>query len=744
MAQALLSSKVVIQEEEPQLRQIEGRPTNVTGFVGVTEKGPIGSAVLVQSPAEYRRTYGGYTANGEVAQAIDGFFQNGGKMAYISRVVHMTDVTNAATKTSAVGTQTLLTGATSPSAGYSESSLSEPFQLTAGATLIVTPDGGSPSTATFSATAAARESAAGTFNLSGGKTLTVAIDGGTVQSIAFVDGNFASPTAATVAEVAAVINGVLVGGRATLTSGGTKVTISSDKLGTSSGVNVTGGTANSILSFTTGNIAGTGNVANILAVTVAEVKTVVEAAVSGVTVTNSSSKARITSNTTGGSSSVLVGASSTADTLMGFDNATHTGSSGSAVSTLRTDGKWDGAYANALSVKIADATSGDTGRFNLQVLKAGVVIENWTNLSMDDADPLYVETVLNNADTGSEYIAVVDLDAATTATGQRPANGTFTLAGGSDGLSSLSDSDFTGAVGTSTRSGLRCLDLVQDLALLVIPGRATSAVHNAMLSYCETTRNGSVFALLDPPAATTAAGMVTYVETTAALLNFSEFGAIYWPRIQVMNPNKTVFGNTDNITVSPAAYVAGICARNDLARDGGVYDAPAGTEQGVIQGCLGFETDECLDEDKRDLLAPARVNPLTTGPGLPRFVDGSDTLKATGNFPSVSERRGVIYIEQSIKGGLQFARHKNNDEALRARCDRTVRDFLNIQMKNRAFRSMDPKKAYLCDFGDGLNPPAQQFAGKLIGRVGLATQKPAKFIIVKFSQDTRAFTEGNA
>ena len=56
-------------------------------------------------------------------------------------------------------------------------------------------------------------------------------------------------------------------------------------------------------------------------------------------------------------------------------------------------------------------------------------------------------------------------------------------------------------------------------------------------------------------------------------------------------------------------------------------------------GVLGFETSEVLEETKRDLVYPHRINPLTTGPGLPRFIDGSRTLKGSGAFPYVGERR---------------------------------------------------------------------------------------------------------
>jgi phage tail sheath protein FI len=63
-------------------------------------------------------------------------------------------------------------------------------------------------------------------------------------------------------------------------------------------------------------------------------------------------------------------------------------------------------------------------------------------------------------------------------------------------------------------------------------------------------------------------------------------------------------------------------------------------------------------------------------------------------------------------------------------------------MRNGAFRSKDPATAFFVDFGTGLNTPAVIFANKLIGRVGLATQKPVDFVILRFSQDTRAFDAG--
>jgi phage tail sheath protein FI len=247
-----------------------------------------------------------------------------------------------------------------------------------------------------------------------------------------------------------------------------------------------------------------------------------------------------------------------------------------------------------------------------------------------------------------------------------------------------------------------------------------------------------VFAILDSPESQSATDIVNYVTTTASLQELSEHAAIYWPRVEVLNPARSIFGPLDRIVVPPAGIIAGVYARTDSARPGGVYDPPAGIDKGRMFGVLGFETDEVLEEPKRDLVYPKRINPLTTGPGLPRYIDGSRTLKASGNFPYIAERRGVIFIERSLKQGLQFARHKNNTEGLRAQVRRTITAFLLTQMNNGAFRSREPSKAFFVDVSEQINTPSVIFAGKLIARIGLATNKPAEFIVLSISQDTRA------
>ena len=73
--------------------------------------------------------------------------------------------------------------------------------------------------------------------------------------------------------------------------------------------------------------------------------------------------------------------------------------------------------------------------------------------------------------------------------------------------------------------------------------------------------------------------------------------------------------------------------------------------------------------------------------------------------------------------------------------DRSAVAFLLIQMNNGAFRTRVPSTAFFVDVGDGLNTTTVQFAGQLIARIGLATNKPTDWVILRFSQDTRALEE---
>jgi phage tail sheath protein FI len=733
----LLGSKVINQEEAPQTLNVPFLPTAVAGAIMVTQMGPIGVATRCTSFEDYQKVFGTHHAASDSAAYVKGFFDNGGTELWIVRTVHFTDNTNPATKASAQASLTLQTANVAAQSGFVDGTIAGPYAMTSGDTLGVKVDGAGTTNATFTAAAATRTSGnAAPFGLANNDTLTLQVNGGSTQTVTFTTSQFANIAAATAAEVAASINGQIIGASATVS--GSNVVITSDRKGTSAGINITGGTANAVgkLNYTTGLTSGTGNVANILAVTATEVKTVVEAAVAGVTVsTNGASSVRITRNTTGAAASVQVDVACTLDTVIGLDNAVHQGANSGVLSTLQVKGKYDGTYPNTYKVKISAASSGDADAFNFDLLDAtGIILETFANLSMTNSAGRFVETIINASPDagGSRLVAVTDLAAATTSPNDLPATGTFgPLAGGNDGLSGLVDADYIGASSSSGKTGIRALDLVEELTLLLVPGQATSAIHNAMLTYCEVTRALQPFAVLDPPASQSETQIVTYVTTTAGLKGLSECGGFYWPRIKVSNPSTAIYGTVDRIPLAPSAHVAGMLSRVDNARPGGVYDPPAGVDVGRLFGVLELEKKVISGGPETDLVFPKLINPIATLSGL-IFVDGARCLKDSGNWPYVSQRRGASFIERSLQLAIQPKRHKNNTPELRAALTRGANDFLTQQLRNKAFKSDIPAEAFFVDYGDALNPDSTP--NVVTGRYGLAFAAPAEFIINKFSK----------
>ena len=732
-----LSSSVQAIRQQPEVRTLPDLPTAVPGFVGLSERGPLNQAVLVTSFDEYAATFGLYKLGALMAQEVRQFFQNGGRQAYIVRVLEGTPVAAAVT---------LLTGASAPTAGTILGSIVGPFDLEPGDDLDIAVDGGAPATATFNATAGFETSGnVEPFALADLDTLTLKVDGGAVQTVIFNTAEFVSIAAATAAEVAAVINAEATGLQATVSAGA--VVITSDKRGTASDIEITGGTANTVgkLNFPTGANPGTGNVANIDAVTVAEVITIVEAAVAGVTVTNDGGAVRITSDTTGPTSSVQVQASSTADDELGFDNATHSGSSGAAAPTIIATASSEGTWANAaslrgLQIRIDPPTSGIvTGvaaEFNLVVVQGGLDEENYPNVTMDPTAINYVETVINTGNLRSRLITVEDQFAGAAPPDNRPTTGTFDLTGGTEG-SAVNDATFTGSATPGT--GIEAHEL-SDITLLCIPDRPTIAVQNAMITFCEITRNREVFAILDPPLASDKDA----IRTHRGSLTDSEHAALYWPRLRIPNPSPAVFGTDELVTVGVSGSVAGVMARIDGDSLIGAFEEPAGRGISRIFGVSELETDnhEVLKKGTRDQVVPDQINPIRrplTGGSI--YIDGTEVLTPDAVFPSVGQSRGATSFERAAKELLDFVRHRPNKPRLRRDMEKSLRGPLLELTKNGAFASEDPDLAFTLDAdpaGRGINNPTVQKQKKVFIKVGLATADPAKFIILLISKDTQA------
>ena len=77
---------VYVEEIESGSKPIEAGATNIVGFLGVAEKGPVNQAVLVTNWTQYTKLFGGLHAGGWLAHGVYQFFQNGGTKCYINNL----------------------------------------------------------------------------------------------------------------------------------------------------------------------------------------------------------------------------------------------------------------------------------------------------------------------------------------------------------------------------------------------------------------------------------------------------------------------------------------------------------------------------------------------------------------------------------------------------------------------------------------------------------------------------------
>lgn len=80
---------VYVEEIESGSKPIEAGSTNIAGFLGVAEKGPVNEAVLVTNWTQYTKLFGSFHTKGWLGHAVYQFFQNGGTKAYINNLMEV-------------------------------------------------------------------------------------------------------------------------------------------------------------------------------------------------------------------------------------------------------------------------------------------------------------------------------------------------------------------------------------------------------------------------------------------------------------------------------------------------------------------------------------------------------------------------------------------------------------------------------------------------------------------------------
>lgn len=267
---------------------------------------------------------------------------------------------------------------------------------------------------------------------------------------------------------------------------------------------------------------------------------------------------------------------------------------------------------------------------------------------------------------------------------------------------------------------------IDEIAIVAAPA-TTDTQQTALLDHCGTLKDR--VAVLDGPD-----DAVDHELTTLNLgLGASEWGALYFPWVEVFDPGELMLNpdTNGNLLVPPSGHVAGVYARVDT--DYGPHKAPANE---VINGALAVPSAHVITRAEQDGLNPKGVNIIRPFNGSIK-IWGARTLGGEDNTHRyISTRRYLSYLMESIDEGTQWVVFEPHTTGLWARVKRSVGGFLLNEWRAGRLFGETPDQAYFVKCDEETNPQSTRDLGQLITEVGVALVKPAEFVIFRIEQMT--------
>jgi hypothetical protein len=392
-----------------------------------------------------------------------------------------------------------------------------------------------------------------------------------------------------------------------------------------------------------------------------------------------------------------------------------------------------------------------------------IVLETWTNLSMDPTAPNYVSRIIgnqyrtyNSADNqievvgdypnNSRYVYVSDIYTPTPIffdnnglaknqfTGSIPANssGSFTGAvgslvpssgGGADYYSNIdiASTNTQGLTGSDYNNMISLLANADDYRynVLLTPGlfatparigasQTTTIINNTM------NRGDAIFVTDLVPFSSS----INDVTTQANAKNTS-YAATYWPWVQTIDPDSSQL-----IWVPASTMIGGVYAYNDNVSE--PWFAPAGINRGGLSTVVRAE--KKLSQANRDTLYSNKVNPIATFPGTGVVVYGQKTLQTKASaLDRVNVRRLLIALKSYIGQVANNLVFEQNTIATRTSFLNQVNPYLeSVQQRQGLY-------AFKVVMDSSNNTPDVIDRNQLVGQIYLQPTKTAEFIYLNFN-----------
>jgi hypothetical protein len=204
----------------------------------------------------------------------------------------------------------------------------------------------------------------------------------------------------------------------------------------------------------------------------------------------------------------------------------------------------------------------------------------------------------------------------------------------------------------------------------------------------------------------------------------SAYAAAYHPWLRVSRPDDA---REPLVKVNPAAYAAGIVAKQEIAF--GVQHGPANL---IAIGPVSPA--DAVSPGRHDELHQNAVNVYIRERDGLRLTAGR-TLSRDPQWRQLSVRRLITMLRRALLRQMQWTVFEPNDARLRDELRRMLEAYLRQLFLASAFRGNSPSEAYFVRCDDALNPPEVLDEGKLICHVGVAPAEPLEFIVLRFARE---------
>jgi len=392
-----------------------------------------------------------------------------------------------------------------------------------------------------------------------------------------------------------------------------------------------------------------------------------------------------------------------------------------------------------------------------------IILESWTNLSLDPFSPNFVSSLIGDQTytyvgtditpylqlsgsypNASKYVRVKTV---TTTPGYFDNNGVAKVAYTAS-IPINSSGSFIGAVGT-LQAGAQYYETILDgnkaqgipsgsiadtdgqgygsminllgnkddykYNVLFTPGLIDSLQTGLISAIISTAQNRQDFIFIDD--------LVTYGQTiatisTKALARNTSYAASYWPWVQTQDPD-----SGQNVWVPASTIIAGVYAYNDKVSE--PWFAPAGINRG---GLSVIRAERKLSQTDRDTLYNNKINPIATFPGQGPVVYGQKTLQTQASaLNRVNVRRLLIALKSYISQVANNLVFEQNTATTRNNFLAQVNPYLeSVQQRQGLY-------AFKVIMDDTNNTASVIDQNQMVGQIYIQPTKTAEFIYLDFN-----------